>query len=278
MKKIFAKLIFSFLFLTVILFQNIILAQTADSSSYPPNSYEKIHAINFKNIDIKDLLRGLALEYKTNIVIENKINQNVSVALFDVNVYQAVEMIAKDNGLIFSFDKNRFYLKTPEEKGPAPKMENEPYVAYHPDTDKIDLVLDDVLLSTLAQKLRDETKLNFLVSNGSSGRVSGTLTNVNTIIGLRNVLRNSGFYIHLVDSIYYITRSAYYSSENASQQNKSQYWVNVKNKKVTLDVRDGDVDKVIEDIVIQSDLQMIKLSPATAKVTVKCTKALLGSL
>ncbi|MBU0476039.1 MAG: hypothetical protein KKF62_17975 [Bacteroidetes bacterium] len=270
MNKLFAKLIFTSLLLPLILFQNNISAQVVDSSSYPPNSYEKIQAINFKNIDIKDLLRGLALEYKTNIVIENKINQNVSVALFDVNVYQAVEMIAKDNGLIFSFDKNRFYLKTPEEKGPAPKMEKEPYVAYHPDTDKIDLVLDDVLLSTLAQKLRDETKLNFLISNGSSGRVSGTLTNVNTIIGLRNVLQNSGFYIHLVDSIYYITRSAYYSSDNGSEQNKSQYWVSVKNNKVTLDVKDGDVDKVIEDIVIQSNLQMIKLAPATAKVTVKC--------
>ncbi|MFH1042895.1 MAG: hypothetical protein V1773_16985 [bacterium] len=264
------KLLFSYLLLTLVLSQNSISAKVSDSTSYPPNYNEKIHTLNFKNVDMKDLLRGLALEYKTNIVIENSINKNVSVALFDVNVFEAIEMIAKDNDLLFSFDNNRFFLKSRQEKVPPPKNEAEPYIVFHSETDKIDLNIDDVLLPKFIEKLRDETKLNFLISNGSSGRISGTLTNINTELGLRNIFQNNGYYMHLVDSIYYITCSAYYSSDEKSKQNSTQYWVSVKNKKVTVDVKDGDVDKVIEDIAIQSDLQMIKLAPAAAKVTVKC--------
>ena len=270
MKKIFVKPLFSYFLLVIILSQSNTIAQDADSSSYPPSYNQKVQALNFKNIDMKDLLRGLALEYKTNIVIENKINQKISVALFDINLYKAVEMIANDNGLTFSFDSNRFYVKTPEEKRAPIRKDSKPFVNYHKEDDKIDLILDDVLLSNFVQKLRKETELNFLISNGSSGRITGTLTNVNMEVGLRNMLQNNGFYMHIVDSIYYITRSAYYSSDKSSQQNNSQYWVSVNRDKVTLDVRDGDVDKVIEDIVIQSDLQMIKLTTATAKVTVKC--------
>lgn len=270
MRKLFVKLLFSYILLVLVLSQNNILAQTTDSSNYPPNYNEKIHALNFKNVDMKDILRGIALEYKTNIVIENSINKSVSVALFEVNVFEAIQMIANDNDVLFSFDRNRFYLKSRQEQGPPPKKEVEPYIAYHPETDKIDLVIDDVLLSNFVDKLRNETKMNFLISNGTSGRLTGTLTNINTELGLRNIFQNNGFYVHVVDSIYYITRSTYFSGEEKSRPNSTNYWVSVKNKKVTLDVKDADVDKVIEDITIQYDLQMIRLAPASAKVTVKC--------
>ncbi|MBK7980275.1 MAG: hypothetical protein IPK06_09835 [Ignavibacteriae bacterium] len=87
-------------------------ANETDSLKIPPNSYSIIPALNFKDTDIRDIFRGIALEYETNIMLDNQINKRASVALFKICVFDAVKIIAEDNDLEFAFDENRFFVKT----------------------------------------------------------------------------------------------------------------------------------------------------------------------
>ncbi|MBK7980276.1 MAG: hypothetical protein IPK06_09840 [Ignavibacteriae bacterium] len=135
----------------------------------------------------------------------------------------------------------------------------------------MDVILKEAEISKFIEKLREATGRNFLISNGTSGKISGELNKVKFKIGLKNLLQNNGFYISEKDSIFYITRSSYFSSLDPNLNNRnSPYWVSAVNKKITLDVSNASLDKILDDITYQLNLQMIKLIKPEANVTIKC--------
>ena len=240
-----------------------------DSPGYPPNSLQLIPALNFKDTDIRDILRGIALEYKTNIVVDNIINKPVSVALFRICVFDAVKIIAEDNGYEFSYNDQRFFVNQPKpEPPPAPKK---PEITYYKTDKRIDINANNVDVNDFIDKLREETGYNYLLTKGTSGKISGTLKLVDFRTGLRNIFRNNGFYFIEKDSIYYVSRSAYFSNPDASQEeNKGLYWVGIQDSLITLDVTNVAVNKILDDIANQLNLQLIKLDEPTYPVTIKC--------
>ena len=93
------------------------------NNGLPPNNNSVIPALNFKDTDIRDVLRSIAYDDQTNIVIENDITSKISVALFNVSVFNAIKIIAEDNGFVFSYDSLRFYVKTKKvEPTPPPPV------------------------------------------------------------------------------------------------------------------------------------------------------------
>lgn len=246
-----------------------------DSLKLPPNAGMIVHALNFKDADIRDILRSIAFEYKTNINVDNKINARISTALFNVSVKDAVRMIAEDNGFEFGYDTHRFFVKPVAEKIPPPPPEALPEIVYN--DGKVDIKLNNVDVVKFIEKLRAVTGKNYLLSNGSAGRLTGSLANVDIETGLRNILQNNGFYLTTKDSIYYISRSDYYSSlDNNDQSKRNGYWVSAKDGKVTLSIVQANLDKVINDIANQLNLQVIKLTPPTSTVTLRCTDLPVG--
>lgn len=268
MKKLFGKRHFnlSITFLLLILSLDNINAQA------PPNSESIVTAINIKDTDIRDIFRSIALEYETNIVVENDINKKVSVSLFNIKLFDAVKVITVDNGLDFKYDSNRFFISNKKveviEPPPPPPMAD-PKVEYS--RGKLSVDLPNVELKDFVNKLREKTKMNFLMTPGADGKISGTLTNIELETGLKNLLGNNGYYLISKDSIYYISRSAYYSSlENTNDVTKNAYWVSADGIAVTMDVTKAELSRVLSDLSNQLGLQMIKLAEPNSIVTVKC--------
>lgn len=241
-----------------------------DSLKYPPNSDRIIPALNFKDTDLRDLLRSVAFEYHANILIDNRINTRVSTALFNISVFDAVKMIAEDNGFEFSYDAQRLYIKPVMEKIPPASPEPEPEIIFA--ENKLSLRLDNVDIQKFITGLRNATAKNFLLTPGASGRITGTLKNVELIIGLKNILQNNGFYFTMKDSIFYVARSDYYSSiDNNDQVKRGAYWVSAQSGKVTLNVIQANLDKVLTDLSNQMNLQIVKLAVPNSNVTLRCT-------
>jgi type IV pilus assembly protein PilQ len=244
------------------------------TGEYPPNSSANILSLNFKDTDIRDVFRAIAYEYHTNIVVDNMVAQKVSVALFNVTVFNAVRIISEDNGLEFSFDAQRFIIKPYKKKEPLPPPvppEQEPEISYN--KRMLSISLNNVEIQKVVDALTKETGRNFLLTNGTSGRLSGKLNNVEFETGLRNILQNNGFYLLSKDSIFYISRSAYYSSlDSNGVKNKSAYWVFARHNKITIDVNQADLERIIDDIANQINLQLVRLSAITGQVTLKCSE------
>ncbi len=263
------KLLFNILS-ALIIFLSALNAQENNPVGYPPNYNSVIPSLNFKDTDIRDILRAMAIEYKTNIVVDNKISQKISTALFDISLFDAVKIISSDNGLLFAYDSLRFYVKTVPETAPPPEKEPEPYVSFDKGNNHIDIRLKNVSVNRFVQELREKTGRNFLLSSGTSGKISGELRDINYVTGIQNILRNSGFYLTEKDSIYYISRSSYFSATESVRKDNRVYWVSANGKSVTIDVKEASLNKIMDDITGQLDLQIIKLASPNATITVKC--------
>lgn len=271
MKKSTEKLFYSIIVLILVtaLHPEKFYAQT---ENYPPNGLAIIPGLNLKDTDLRDVMRSIALEYETNIVVENEIEKRISVSLFKICVFDAVEIIALDNGLEFNYDDKRFYIskkKEIEPPPPPPPEKEKPVVNYA--NGKLSLTLDEVEISIFVNLLISATNKNFLLSKGTSGYVSGSLSNVDLEIGLKNLLQNNGYYLTNKDSIFYISNSAYFYSNESNTDSRTQpYWVSVQDGKITLDVTNTDLSRIVTDLTNQLGLQIIKLTEISATVNVKC--------
>ncbi len=271
MKKYYVKQCFNSLII-LLLFCSVVNAQEADSTHRPPNSDLIIEAMNFKDTDLRDILRSLAQEYKTNVMVDNKISKRTSAALFNISVFDAIKIIAKDNNLTFDFDETRFFVKMLQKKGKAKPAESEPVVKYYSETNEADIELKNSALKIFVEKLREETGKNYLLTPGTKGFLTGSLNKMDLGKALSNLLHNNGFNIWERDSIQYISRSSYYSSlDQQDDKVKGHYWVSAKNGRVTVDVKNISLDKIVDDITNQLDLQMIKLAVPENEITVKCS-------
>ncbi|MFC2139726.1 hypothetical protein ACFLR4_03605 [Bacteroidota bacterium] len=277
MKKSYVKLCYKALFFALFIFLNSnAYSQIADSAQCPPNSFKKVPALNFKDTDIRDILRGLALEYKTNIIVDNRINRRISIALFDLSLFDALKIIASDNNLNFRFDNNRFFITEPEPAVKTAYREPEPQIDYNKQNGRIDIKAENVDLKLFVNKLRETTGRNYLLTSGASGRISGELTNIPLKTGLSNILLNNGYYFIEKDSIYYISRSSHLSTlTEPGDKGKGLYWVSAKDESVTLDITNANLLNVLSDISNQLGLQIIFLDAPKGNVTVKCFDATL---
>ncbi|HZW40270.1 MAG TPA: hypothetical protein VFF33_13310 [Ignavibacteriaceae bacterium] len=259
------------LLISIIIFFSLQIVYSQDILQKPPNSNKIITSLNFKDTDIRDIFRSIAFEYQTNIMVDNDVNKRISTSLFNIQVFDAIKIISEDNELYFYFDKNRFTIKSKKvlKDSVIAIMDNEPIISFENNNLSIDA--DNVRIQKLVQILQNKSGKNFLITAGTEGRISGKLKNVDLEIGLKNLLQNNGFLLNITDSIYYISRSSYFSSLDGTQnQNRyKDYWVSAKQKKVTVQVSQVSLDKVITDISQQLNLQIIKLVVPAVNITAK---------
>jgi len=260
---------YSCFFILLLFIQIVLFAQQQDSLKYPPNSKTIVRAVNFKDTDIKDILRSIALEYKTNIIVDNNINAKISTALFNLDLFNTVKVIAEDNGFDLSYDINRFIVKKRPEKVMPKPDDPLPEISYN--KGKVSLKLNNVDLDLLVNQLREKTNKNFMVTSGTSGKITGSLKNVELDKGLKSIFQNNGYYVIQKDSIYYISRSSYSTGTDPNtKEDKKSYWIHVQDDKVTIDVTQASLDRILNDISNQMGLQLIKLAVPKADVTVRC--------
>ncbi len=262
------------LFIFLIYFSDTCFAKAEqDSLRLPPHSLSKISSLNFKDTDIRDVLRSIAYEYEVNIVIDNQINQKISITLFDVKVFDALKVIADDHGLEFRYDHTRFYYKKTADKEKPVPPEPEPEITY--ESGLLDIKLQNVEITKFITALSNTTGKNFLIASGTAGRLSGSLTKVTLPAALKNLLFNNGFFYQLKDSIYYISRSAYFSATDKNATSTTPYWVSAYGGKITIDVNQASLEKVLNDIALQMGLQIVKLAAPNVNVSLKCNDATL---
>lgn len=87
------------------------LAYTQEASS----EEQIIESLEFREVDIKDVLRQLSRQYNLNIVFSEKVVGLVTVRLSNVSVAQAMDSIITVNGFAYTKKDNVINVTTPEE-------------------------------------------------------------------------------------------------------------------------------------------------------------------
>jgi type IV pilus assembly protein PilQ len=101
---------FSFLFLFFI-----ITFSVFSQNDFPNDSNKIVEYLEFREVDIKDVLRQLAKQFNLNIVFSESVKGLITVQLHNVTIEQALDSIITINGFIYTKKGNIIKVTTPEE-------------------------------------------------------------------------------------------------------------------------------------------------------------------
>ena len=104
MKKIFN------IFILLIVIEGLIFAQELDKKEENIIEY-----LEFREVDIKDVLRQLAKQYDLNIVFSQSVKGLITIQLHNVTIDQALDAIVTANGYVYTKKGNIYKVTTPEE-------------------------------------------------------------------------------------------------------------------------------------------------------------------
>ncbi|MBU2222065.1 MAG: secretin and TonB N-terminal domain-containing protein [Candidatus Omnitrophica bacterium] len=147
---------------------------------YPQEDTEKqvIESLEFREVDIKDILRQLAKQYNLNIVFSENVKSLVTVQLNNVTVEQALDSIITVNGFSYTKKENVYKVATQEEaqrEGKQTKL----FKLNNADA----LKLKDTLVKVLTAEGAIEAD-----SRSNSILVTDSLTSINKIEQMMSVL------------------------------------------------------------------------------------------
>ena len=80
-----------------------------------PANNQIIESLEFREVDIKDVLRQISKQYGLNIVFSEKVSGLVTVQLTNVSVEEALDSIITVNGFIYTKKENVIKVTTSEE-------------------------------------------------------------------------------------------------------------------------------------------------------------------
>lgn len=235
---------------------------------------------SFKDTDLRDIFRGLAYQHGLNVFIDNTVNKKVTISLNHVRVYDAMKFLCKQNNLDLSLKGGIFEISLHPAPRVVPPPKHLPYVAFQSGALWISASNDDLL--DVVHAIRKKSDRNILVMAGTTGKITGELNDINFDIGFTQIMNNNGFAVEKRDGIYIVSHLQYYVAGEkgaASSGNAGPYWISAKDSLVTLDVTNAPLERVISDLVHQTNSDAIFYNEVSGTITarvsnVPLTKAL----
>ncbi len=232
----------------------------------PDAAMQEISNLNVRDMDVRDLMRGLGREFNLNLMVDNNLNRNVTVRFAGIPVMEAMIHICRENSL--KIKQNGHVFRVSNYKPPKPKpVERMPEISYSDDgTITVDLKGDD--LAKVMRRFSELTGQNVVIRNGVSGNLSGFLQGIPFKTGLQTLLANNGFTMRERDDIYTIDRRGWPGNENNSS-GRNPFWVNVDEGKISMDVANARIPDLIREIAFQTDISMVTYQLPDGAITAK---------
>ncbi|MGF1670624.1 MAG: hypothetical protein ACFCU6_09260 [Balneolaceae bacterium] len=236
------------------------LRQVADSTQIvlhpdrlPETAFLPITNLNVRDMDVRDLLRGLGREYNLNIIADNGLNTKATVRLSGLPVIEALVHICLEHSLrlIQSGQVLRISRYIPPETVKKPEI---PDISFRDSLMTLDLMSDE--LDLVVRRISELTGKNIVIRNGVSGRLTGFLQNISFRPGLETILRNNGFSLRERDGILLVDRGGRSLSDEGGGSGPS-FWVNVSEGLISMDVTNARIPDLINEIALQTDVNLV---------------------
>ncbi|MEK8022403.1 MAG: secretin and TonB N-terminal domain-containing protein [Candidatus Hydrogenedentota bacterium] len=180
-----------------ILFWSLFLASLPPSSSAETSAVDsgaaasadtKIQAglmtLNFKNGDIREVLRAIGLARGANIVADRDVEGTVTVYLKDVTIETALEAVTAPNGLYWEFDGGLYRVK---------RIRENPFVRSRNGT--VTIHADNIAIGIFLDAVAKATGLNLVTSEPLSVNLTAHLTEAPIEDGVIQAIRSNGLLV-----------------------------------------------------------------------------------
>lgn len=228
----------------------------------------KIPVLDFKNTDIRDILRGLGMQYGVNIYVEPDVTGAVSLYLTDVSVKQAIDFIIKRNKFAYTVDNG--IIKVYKYKEPPPPPPPKPPCVFNYKNGKLDIDLKDVSAQELARMFSDSADVNVVIEGNVNKKISARLVNMKPDKAVKALFESNGLAVSVSDGIYYVSPQNWGGDDkplgNATLKRLS---LTVKNGLVTFEVNNASLDQLVRSIAIQSGINIVIYDRLTGEISAK---------
>lgn len=266
-------------------YSGFVFAQTAPEDSVTINAFplaentiphgatQNIELLDFKNTDIRDVVRAIASKYSLNIFVENDIDDRITVHLVDIPVYNALKFLAKEYGLKLERDGSIFKFERPF----VPEPEPEPLSIFY-ESGLLSLDLKEEALGLVAEEITRYTGNNVIVNRGAEGNITGFMQRVPFEQALQILMSTNGFSVREKNGVYLVDKAYQQYDENSSLNKGRSFWVGVKDSLVTLDVIGANIRDVLREIFLQIGYDLVVYEEVKGDITARCSQISLDNV
>ncbi|MBU1180990.1 MAG: secretin and TonB N-terminal domain-containing protein [Proteobacteria bacterium] len=211
---------------------------------------------DFKNTDIKDVLRAIAASKGINIVTEPDVQGNVTIHLKEVPLEVGLKTLLESNGFTYKKEENIYKVFKAKES----KLYTISYANGLLNLDIRGADVREVLIEIARQ-----SGVNIVADKSVEGKVNINIDKVPFDMGLRTFLNANGFNITKTGGIYQVS---------ALEKGKS-LTLNVNEGLLSIDVQSAELSEIIRQIATQSGLNLIIFGSVREPINVRFNQVLL---
>lgn len=212
-----------------------------------------IKQLDYKDADLKDIVRGLATQFNLNIFVDNSIKKRITLHVVDMEVDQLLHFIANENNLRLSKDGNIYKFLPPEKPPQLPKQIK---VSVENGLLTADLNNDDLVKAMRA--ISEKSGKTILVDRAAKGTINGYLIKIPFEIGLRQLLENNGYRLRKNKNIY-IVESEFggsFKKKNGGKANSGAFYLSVRDSLIFLEVHNASLSSIIQEAARRLDINI----------------------
>ncbi len=242
-------------------------ARTGLDQSLPPkvtDDYGTLTRLNVKDADLRDVLLGIGRAHNLNLVVDNRVQQSITLRLSDLPVLKALTFICSEYRLRLQHRGDVLRITpVPEPPPPPPKPLD---VSYADSLLSLDVTQADV--RRVMRKIQMASGANIVVRQGINGTVTARLSEVPVEVALRALATNHGFTLHQKEGVYHVGRGGGAPTQDDGQT--GAFWVQVDSGYVSLDVTEAPITRVLQVLGTQLEgIGLVAYIAPTGKISAR---------
>ncbi len=215
--------------------------------------------LDFDQVPIQNAIAALFRPFNVNVWISPDVGGVVTAYLANVQLEDAFYFLLKENKLRYTFEDNIIKI--------YPAAEAQIYsTAVNFENGLLSLDFQAVPLQLGITAIIKAAGSNIVVEQGVSGTLTGILARVPLRTGLDALFSSNGFAVEFRDSIAFVSRI----QDSGAPRRSAVYEVMCDSGKVTLDVRNADLQRLVEDIGLECSLQIVLYGTLSGNISIKC--------
>lgn len=238
-------------------------ASDSDSTFIDPFN-QVIEELDFKNTDLRDIVRVLAKKYDINVFVENDVKKRLTLHLVNVRLGDALNFIVEDNSLILKKYGNIYKIMNPPEPEPPPK---EWKIEYKNGLLTVDFKDEDIRKAI--NEIAKITGKTILVERRVSGSITGMINTLPFEEALAHLLKINGYRLRKEGTIYYVQPMVLLTGEGATPS--GSLWITVNKGFVNFELQNAPLTSVVDEIARQAGINFFLLGDLQGTVTARVT-------
>ena len=238
----------------------------------PVNDSLRIPVLDFENAEVRDVLRGIGMQYNVNIFLEPEVTGTISLYLSDISVRNAIDFIVKRSNYAYTVEND--IVKVYKYKEPPPPQEL-PVIRFSLKKGLLDIDLKEIPVAQVARFFSDSAGINVVVDAGIDTRITSRLVEMAPGKALRALVESNNLTLSNRDGVFYVSKPSWGNDNSAAAGagagggNLKRLSLTLKDGSVTLEVDNAALDQVVRTIAVQSGINIVIYDRLTGEITAK---------